>query len=70
MLALPLPKRSTHLGNHLDLNAGPQRDLCHAKGTAGMGTAGAEQLADEFAGALDCQDDWRLFPEKRCRGAD
>jgi hypothetical protein len=30
-----------------------------------MGAAGAEHLANEFAGALACQDDWRLLREKR-----
>jgi hypothetical protein len=65
MLALPMPKRSTHLCNHLDFNADPQQDLRHAKGAAGMGAAGAEHLANEFAGALACQDDWRLLREKR-----
>ncbi len=42
----------------------------HAKVTPGMGAAGAEQLADELAGAVDCQDDCELLSQKQCSLAD
>ena len=43
------------LGNQLDFNAGTQRNLGYAKGTAGMRTGGAKDFTQQFAGTVGDQ---------------